>query len=64
LFVTKSGDLSQFQLSVVDHPKASATAFSLAHGFVASFTGAEAPEHAPHFALSIALYRQFSVLRI
>ena len=64
LFVTKSGDVSQIQLIVVDHLNASAATFSVAHGLSAIFPQAEASEHAPPHASSIPLYQQISVLRI
>jgi len=64
LFVTKSGDVSQIQLIVVDHLNASAATFSVAHGLSAIFPQAEASEHAPPHASSLPLYQQISVLRI
>jgi hypothetical protein len=64
LFLAKSGDLFQFQLSVVDHLNASAMAIPAVHRLAASLTPAEASDHAPPLASSIPLYQQISVLRI
>jgi hypothetical protein len=64
LFVTKSGDLSQFQVSVAGHPNASVAAFLPVHALVASLARAEASDHAPPLASSLPLYLQISVLRI
>ncbi|HXM95208.1 MAG TPA: hypothetical protein VOA64_13310 [Candidatus Dormibacteraeota bacterium] len=64
LFVTKSGDLSQVQLSVTGDANASVIAYSSIHGLVASFTNKQAPNHAPPLISSIPLYQQISVLRI
>jgi hypothetical protein len=64
LFVTKSGDILQFQLNVVDHLSASAAALSRVHGLPAIFTRPAASEHAPPIVSSVPLYEQISVLRI
>jgi hypothetical protein len=64
LFLAKSGDLSQFQLSVVGHLNGSTTAFSSVHGLAASLTHPGASDHAPPLASGIPLYQQSSVLRI
>jgi hypothetical protein len=64
LFVMKSGDVSQFQLSAVDHLNVSATAFSPVCGLTALLTQAEASEHGPPLVSSVPLYEQISVLRI
>ena len=64
LFVTKSGDVSQIQLSVVDHLNASATVFFATHGSHAIGTYSDASEHAPPLVSSVPLYQQISVLRI
>lgn len=64
LFVTKSADVLQIQLSVVDHLNAAATTFSVAHGLPAVFAQAQASEYAPPHSSSVPLYQQISVLRI
>jgi hypothetical protein len=64
LFVTKSSDLSQFQVSAGGHPNASVTAFCRVHALVAGFASADASGHAPPIASSLRLYQQISVLRI
>jgi hypothetical protein len=64
LFVTKSGDLSEFQVSVAGHPHASVAAFLPAHALVAGFARAEASDHAPPLASILPLYLQISILRI
>jgi hypothetical protein len=64
LFLTKSGNLSQFQLSVVSHLNASSAAVSQGHSLILSMTVADAPDHAPPPTSNIPLYLQISVLRI
>ncbi len=64
LFLTKSGNLSQFQLSVVSHLNDSTTAFSSVHGVVPTFIHAEVPDQSPPLASSLLLKQQISVLRI
>jgi hypothetical protein len=64
LFLTKSGNLSQFQLSVVSHPNDSAAPFSSMRGVVSTFIHAEAPDQSPLLASSLFLKQQISVLRI
>ena len=64
LFITKSGDVPQFQLSVVGHSDDSIAAVSSVRELVVSFTAAEASEHDPPNASKIPLYQQISVLRI
>src|SRR5258708_18297282 len=65
LFVTKScGDLPQFQMSVVDHLKAAAAAFSPAHALSAIFTSNVPSQHAPPPASVVPLYHRISALRI
>jgi hypothetical protein len=64
LFVAKSGNFSQFQLSTVGHLNPSTVASSSVHALVASFTDTAASNHAPPLASSNLLYQQISVLRI
>ena len=64
LIVTKSGNLSQFHLTLVGHANASDIAVVPLHALVGSFTHAQAGHHAPRLESSAPLFRQISVLRI
>jgi hypothetical protein len=64
LFVTKSGDFSQFQLSVTSHPEVSAAAFPAVSPLIEASVQAEASDHAPPVVSSLPLYQQISVLRV
>jgi hypothetical protein len=64
LFVAKSGNFSQFQLSVADHLNASTVAVSALHRLPRIFTHPAAFEHAPLTVSSVPPYEQISVLRI
>src|SRR5438445_5213236 len=64
LFVTKSGDVSQFQLSVLNHLTAAATTFSVAQSLPAFVSYSDDSEHALPLVSSVPLYQQISVLRI
>lgn len=64
LFITKSGDLAQFQFSIMDHPNVLAASFFSLHSLVMGFTHLEASDHTPPPASSVPLYQQISILRI
>ena len=64
LFLAKSGNLSQFQLSVGGHLNASAAPVSAGHGLTLNMTSAEASDLAPPPTPNSPLYQQISVLRI
>jgi hypothetical protein len=63
VFVAKSGDVSQFQLSIVEHLQLSATALGARHDLRLS-TATRASGPAPPFASKLPLHQQISVLRI
>ena len=62
VFVAKSGDVSQYQLSIVGHLQLSATALSAGHDLRLS-TATRSSDLAPPFASNLPLH-QISVLRI
>lgn len=64
LFLTKSTDLSQFQLSYVGHLTMTAVAVDAALGATAGSTNIVASDLAPPPASPLPLYQQISVLRI
>ncbi|SRR6266481_498045 len=64
LFVTKSGDVSQIQLIVLNHLTAAATTFSVAQSLPAIVSYSDDSEHALPLVSSVPLYQQISVLRI
>lgn len=64
LFLAKSGDASQFQLSVLGYLDASDTAVSSGPSLIASMGAAKASDLAPPFRSNTPVYQQISVLRI
>jgi hypothetical protein len=64
LFVAKSGDLSKFELSVLDQLSASTLVISSQQVAKASMSETGASDHAPPLASSLPLYQQISVFRI
>ena len=63
VFVARSGNVSQFQLSIVGHLQLSATALGTGHDLRLS-TATRTSDLAPPFASNLPLHQQISVLRI